>query len=252
MKKTLLIAAAALAAGVITSQAQGPVYSQNIVGYANLTCPTGFQNYSFTCQFAVGASNGVNEIFGSSLPSGTKILTWNGVNTFNTTVFDTSDPNEDGSGPWFNGSFVPLASLPRLLPGQGFFLVPSAPVTNTFAGAIAINVGSSNAMNFPTPFNNYFVGSVVPYAGSATNGTSLGGGVNLNSLTSGTKILTWNGVNTYNTSVFDTSDPNEDGSGPWFNGSFVPTAPPTIAVGQGFFIVTPGTGFTWTNGLPAN
>jgi hypothetical protein len=37
--KTLLIAAAALVAGVITSEAQ--VYSANIVGYVNVTLPAG-------------------------------------------------------------------------------------------------------------------------------------------------------------------------------------------------------------------
>ncbi len=39
MKKTLLIAAAALVAGVISSDAQ--VYSANIVGYVNVACPAG-------------------------------------------------------------------------------------------------------------------------------------------------------------------------------------------------------------------
>ncbi len=39
MKKTLLIAAAALAASLIPSQAQ--VYSQNIVGYVNTAIPGG-------------------------------------------------------------------------------------------------------------------------------------------------------------------------------------------------------------------
>ena len=43
MKKTLLMAAAALAAGIITSQAQ-PVYSQNIVGYVNQTFVSGYVN----------------------------------------------------------------------------------------------------------------------------------------------------------------------------------------------------------------
>ncbi len=41
MKKTLLIAAAALVAGVVSSEAQ--VYSANIVGYVNVTCPAGAQ-----------------------------------------------------------------------------------------------------------------------------------------------------------------------------------------------------------------
>ena len=39
MKKTLLIAAAALVAGVISSEAQ--VYSANIVGYVNVVMPAG-------------------------------------------------------------------------------------------------------------------------------------------------------------------------------------------------------------------
>lgn len=39
MRKTLLIAAAALAAGIISSQAQTPVYSQNVVGYVNTPIP---------------------------------------------------------------------------------------------------------------------------------------------------------------------------------------------------------------------
>src|SRR5258708_7823786 len=99
MKKTLLIAAAALAAGIITSQAA--VYSQNVVGYANLVCPTVGKSYAFTFQFTVGVSNGINEIFGSSLPPNTKILTWNGINTYNTALYDPTDPNGDGIGPWF-------------------------------------------------------------------------------------------------------------------------------------------------------
>ncbi len=37
--KTLLIAAAALAAAVTSSQAQSTVYSQNIVGYVNQVLP---------------------------------------------------------------------------------------------------------------------------------------------------------------------------------------------------------------------
>ncbi len=48
MKKTLLIAAAALVAGVISSEAQ--VYSANIVGYVNVVMPAnsiglGFQSF---------------------------------------------------------------------------------------------------------------------------------------------------------------------------------------------------------------
>src|ERR1017187_9483311 len=68
--KTLLIAVAALAAGILVSSAQ--TYSQNVVGYYNVTIPgtstsTGF--YIVGNQFNVGVSNGLNEMFASGLMS---------------------------------------------------------------------------------------------------------------------------------------------------------------------------------------
>jgi hypothetical protein len=250
MKKTLLAVAAALAASAISSYAQ--VYSQNIVGYANLTCPIGGRSYPFTCQFTVGVSNGLNEIFGSTLPNLTKVLTWNGTNDYNISLYDTGDPNGDGSGPWFQGDdSTVLSPLPTLKPGQGFFVVPPTPVTNTFAGVIAVNTGASNTLAMAIGGRSYFVGSTVPYAGAITNGTGAGGGINLNALPNLTKILVWNGTNDYNISLLDTGDPNGDGSGPWFLGDdSTPIAPPAMNVGQGFFVVPP-TPYTWTNGLTA-
>jgi len=259
MKKTLLIAAAALAAGVISSQAQGPVYSQNIVGYANLACPQGGKSYAFTCQFTVGVSNGVNEVFGSALPAGTKVLTWNGINDYNIALYDNTDPNGDGSGPWFqNDDATVLSPLPTLSAGKAFFLVPPSPLTNTFVGTIAVNPGTSNVMSLPVGGKSYFVSTVVPYAGAVTNGSALGGGPNLNGLSPGTKLLFWNGLNDYNIALYDNTDPNGDGSGPWFQNDdatlYVDAATggnvPTITVGQGFFIVPPSA-YNWTNGLSA-
>ena len=54
MKKTLLIAAAALAASVISSQAQ--VYSQNIVGYANVATPNASASYLERNSHQIGAA----------------------------------------------------------------------------------------------------------------------------------------------------------------------------------------------------
>ena len=73
MKKTLLMAAAALAAGVISTQAQ--VYSQNVVGYYNLNLVAGYNMVAN--QFTVGNSNGLNEIF-PSIPDSTFVYQWNG------------------------------------------------------------------------------------------------------------------------------------------------------------------------------
>jgi hypothetical protein len=261
MKKTLLAVAAALAASAISSQAQ--VYSQNIVGYENLATPTAGKSYPLTVQFTIGASNGVNEVFGTSLPDGTKLLIWNGVNNYNIALYDSSDPNGVGAGAplWYqNDDQTPLSPLPTLVPGQGFFIVPSAPLTNTFAGVVAVNPGSSNVLSLATAGRSYFVGSVIPYGGAISNGTASGGGINLNGLHDGTKLLIWNGVNNYNIALYDSSDPNGVGAGAplWYQNDdqtpYVDPATsgntPSLNVGQGFFIV-PSAPTTWTNGLSA-
>jgi len=78
--KTSLIAAATLAVGVISSQAQ--VYSQNIVGYYNVSIPkNGFALVGN--QLDVDGTNGVNQVLGSGLvsdPNGnnnTVLYVWN-------------------------------------------------------------------------------------------------------------------------------------------------------------------------------
>jgi hypothetical protein len=79
MKKTLLAVAAALAASVISSQAQ--VYSQNIVGYVNLSVRTnGFNQIANQLDIGDG-TNGINEV----LKSSTLVSDPNGVN--NTVAF---------------------------------------------------------------------------------------------------------------------------------------------------------------------
>jgi hypothetical protein len=239
-KTLLLTAAALLAAGIVSSQAQ-PVYSQNIVGYASAA----YQNGINTCSsipFAIGASNGLNEVF-PSLPLSSKMLIWNPV----TSGFDNYIFDDLGSGPgWCDGSdSFYLTSIPTLPAGKGFFLVAGDNVTNTFAGTIAVQVGATNNMNLVNGINA-LVSCVVPYAGSITNGTSLTGGPNLNNLPLSSKLLIWNPVTSgYDNYIFD-----DLGSGPgWCDGtdSFYVT-PPSIVVGQGFFIV-PGGNWTWTVGL---
>src|ERR1035437_4778481 len=81
MKKTLLMAAAALAAGIITSQAQ-PVYSQNVVGYINVVCPA--NSFSLIGNQLDTGSNTLNNVLNSGLVSngganGTTIAIWNGT-----------------------------------------------------------------------------------------------------------------------------------------------------------------------------
>ena len=184
MKKTLLIAAAALAASVISSQAQ--VYSQNIVGYANVPTPVSGGQYLLSVPFKVGVSNGANEVFGSTLPDFSTLLIWSTAqNKF--TLFYVDASSATG---YDDDNFSPVAP-PTLTVGKGFFLSPNGGVTNTFVGAIAINVGTSNVLSLPTSGAQYLVGPVVPYAGSVTNGNNSGGGVNLNGLPDFTTLLQW-------------------------------------------------------------
>ena len=81
-KTLLLTAAALLAAGITSTQAQ-PVYSQNVVGYASVATPAAGVNYLITVPFAIGVSNGANEIWPlvngqPSLPDFSTILIWTG------------------------------------------------------------------------------------------------------------------------------------------------------------------------------
>ncbi len=100
--KTLLLSAAALfSAGFISTQAQ--VYSQNVVGYANVSTPgNGGINYMLSIPFAIGVSNGANEIWPvvggvPSLPDFSSILIWNSTNSSYTTYYaDSRDRHRAG------------------------------------------------------------------------------------------------------------------------------------------------------------
>jgi len=250
--KTLLLSAAALlVAGVVSTQAQ-PVYSQNIVGYATVPTTNASSYYMMTVPFAIGVSNGANEVFGlaanpNALPNGTEILTFNVMSQ--NYVISYYDPTT--TPPWWDSANenynVPTPALPA---GMGFFLLPSGPVTNTFAGTIALNVGSTNKFAMTNASSYYLMGSLVPYAGAVTNGSAGGGGIDLNALPNGTEVLTFDVPSqSYIISYFDpTTFPT-----PWWDSANenynVPA--PVVSVGQGFFVLPSGN-YTWTNSLPSN
>src|ERR1035437_9506831 len=115
MKKTLLMAAAALAAGIITSQAQ-PVYSQNIVGYVNTTLPVGYSLITVPLNAAasgntVPATNVLN-----ALQSSDAVIIWNGSGYSKYAYLDFG-PGQTWQYP--DGSFSDIA--PSINAAQGFF-----------------------------------------------------------------------------------------------------------------------------------
>ena len=242
--KALLIAAAALAVGIISSEAQ--VYSQNIVGYCNIPCPDAYAFYMLQCPFNVGVSNGANEIFGTNLPDTSQVMTWDpNANAFTIAVYDGSQNNGIY---WYLSDDATPGPAPILLPGQGFYLFPFGTVTNTFAGTVAVASGGTNTMALATPFENYLVGSVIPYSGYVTNvvpGTSQG--LNLNGLPDTSTVQLWDEPSgSFTTYVYDRSQ----GPNFWYQSDDATPGPcPSVSVGQAYFVF-PFDVYNWVQSLP--
>jgi hypothetical protein len=230
--KTLLIAAATLAAGVMSSQAA--VYSANVVGYVN-TVVTNQGSYNLLCNpLDDGNGNYVTNIFSLStapLIKGSQILTWNTNTEGYTTVTIVGNS--------INGTNWPAGTTTQIPPGVGFFIKngnksgdASIYFTNTFVGTVALASGQSVTNPVVSGYNMY--GSVLPISGNVTVATTPGGDVNFNytPLIKGSQVLTWNLTGQGFTTV--TMPGN----------SIVGTNWPTtvnIGVGQGFFIFNKGT-----------
>src|ERR1035438_2188220 len=82
-KTLLLTAAALLAAGIVSTQAQ-PVYSQNIVGYTTEILPVGWASVNTPLDLSGG--NYLTNVFPNPGPGGgnnpldfSKVYVWNGV-----------------------------------------------------------------------------------------------------------------------------------------------------------------------------
>jgi hypothetical protein len=246
MKKTLLIAAAALAAGIISSQAQ-PVYSQNIVGYVNKPVPSGY----------VAISNPLDNPTGNSLTNlipgiitgqydNSYIYVWVGT-TYSTYFCDSSQGGLNDSGD--NGN----VASPILNPGTTVFINNAQASNNiVFAGTVhADGVGAStNVIGVTT--NTYtgevFIASKLPVSGGIH--TALGLPTSSGALDQSYIYVpsidssgVLHGFTTYYV------DSGVGGTGIADSGDNFEVVPePTIPVGGGFFINTPGT-FSWVQSL---
>ena len=234
--KTLLIAAATLAAGIISTQAQSNVYSANIVGYVNLPM-LGNQAFNMVAPpFSSGVSNGLNEIFNNGLPDGAVVWVYNSTTSqYDTYGYDSTigaDPRN-----WYDGAFTVVGvSLPSVPPGTGLFVQltqGAADITNTFVGSVAFSQGTTNSLTIPQG-SYQFVGSVLPVSGDITYSAA-----NLVP-PDGTLLLQWDPTNTAFISYGYDSTIGADTNN-WYDGAFTVTMPtPQLNVGQGFFIVPGG------------
>ena len=166
--KTLLLSAAALAAGLASSMAQSNVYSVNIVGYVNKQLPAG--GLQLVANPLSDNTNTLASVF-TALPNGSVVYVWNGAG------YDSASKSK--------GIWSPNLSVP---PGVGMFIQSAAAVTNTFVGEVVANVGEGVTNSFAAGVLD-LVGSPIPYAGDLTD-TNLGIGVQL---ANGSVIYKWDG-----------------------------------------------------------
>ncbi len=224
--KTLIIAAAALAAGMLTSSAQ--TYSQNIVGYVNQPILP-FYNM-FVVPFAVNSSNNAEAVF-PALQGGDFLATWDPVGQAYTFSVYNGTP-----GSWYDGLSYATVNSPLLPVGTGVFYNNGQGVneTNTYTGTVVLS-------QTVTLYNFYnMVGSAVPIAASIEDANI---GLIPNTMQGGDFVATWDPVaQGYTFSVYNGTP------GSWYDGLSYATVPaPNISVGQGFFYNNgQGVNETWT------
>jgi len=267
--KTLLIAAAALVAGVISSQAQ--VYSQNIVGYINLTVTNGAKFSLFSDQLKAGVSNGLNEVFSSlsTNQSGDVVYLWNNQNQsfLGGGYYFYQDPVAGAT--WYdqagNGNLV--TNFPIVTVGSSFFIQGNGTApsdTLTVIGAVSIPNGGTNTESFLGGSLYVMEGSQLPVSGGLYNlGLNPPDGTVVFPWSAATQSFTgqggyafYSGVNNGSNGGWYTQAGNGvqlTGTGVTFtNGGFTFSDLP-INVGDGFFIsggTVTGVGSTnWTQSL---
>jgi hypothetical protein len=204
--------------------AQSNVYSLNIVGYVNITPAGTLTAMSNPLRAGTGASLDRAD---AVIPyaDGNNIQVWTGIGW---TLYAMDSLSGTG---WVdgNGADVPLANLPVLGPGKGFFYGnPASVPTVTLVGEV--RTGTNNVI-IPNGLNA--LGSPLPLAGKIETGSP-----DLN-VQDGDNVQFWTGTGW----AFFGRD-SLSGTG-WVDGNGADTAEPSLTVGQGFFYGNTASAFNW-------
>ena len=252
--KTLLIAAATLAVGAISSQAQ--VYSQNVVGYVNVPiganaftmCAnqlvTGTDTAKTNCNIqAVLGKNGWVSDVNSAI--NTTVYVWDlGTHNWDNYYFYTSDDALNGLGQTFGDGWYDGAggfSTATLAPGAGYFIHNVAATTNTLVGTV---VTGTNVYTINQGFTTF---SVIQPISTNLDASIVGlNGVSDVNSVNNTAYYHWNKTTSnWDTFYYFTSDDALNGLGVtygdgWYTGDgslFLATSPTYWPkVGEGYFI----------------
>jgi hypothetical protein len=227
--KTLLAAAALVAAGALTSQAQN-VYSLNVVGYVNLTLKPGYNLVAN--QFSNSTTLIANVLTNiTGLPDGSTFFSWNaGAQDF------TQPANWIGTPPdgpaWYNADYTAFATAtaPR---GNSYFIynAGNANATLTLVGEVP-----QGTTSVAVPNNYGFLADVTPTSGQI--------------LTNGFPIADDSTIALFDATAQDYTQPLNGIATPpdgpaWYNADFTAVVPFAPAVGQGFLYRTIHGASTW-------
>jgi len=232
--KRLLIAAAAIAAGVISSQAQSNVYSANVVGYVNLTVAPGFN--LLANQLSSTPTNTITDIL-STANTGSVLQNCQVLKFLPAQSLYTIDIYDVGSGGWIDGT-TGNPSVNTVAPGEGWFFYNAQP-TNIVLTLVGQVPQGTNFVNFGAGFS--LVGTPPPVATAldATNGFPAVQNMQYLNFTNSVGAGNYGSIIIYDV-----------GSGGWINGDSGDLQEPVPAVGNGYFIYNPNaTSLTWTNVL---
>jgi hypothetical protein len=237
--------AAALAAGVISSQAQ-TVYSQNVVGYVNVSIPAG-KLQMVANQLDTGSNTLDNVFQGTGLVSGsTVVLEWTGAGYNQYTYLNCSaSPVSPCVAGFYNLNNVEVGSTNYLQPGQGIFIHNEAASTITIP-TVGQVVQGTNDYTIATGLNIYSIPQ--PLAGTPLDAAN----VNFPVVSGSTVYLQWtgSGYNQY-TYLNCSASPVSPGQAGFYSLANVyedtnPAAWPPA--GGSFFIHNEaGKSMTWTN-----
>jgi len=203
--KTLIIVAAALAAGILASSAQ--TYSQNIVGYVNQTIPGGF---SLIANPLNNDTNGASEIL-AALPDFSLIYVYNN---------GTYSGYESYQGAYYDPNTSALLTTPVLAPGTSFFVNNAgSSFVNIYTGSVAVNVSATGTNALTAGFQA--VGSLLPETGGVTSVLNL-------------QPADFSVLYVFNDGAWSVGEYYE---GAWYDpNTSLPIAEPQAASAQGFFI----------------
>jgi hypothetical protein len=248
MKKTLLIAAAALAASVISSQAQ--VYSQNIVGYVNSPLAAGFVNVAnpLDASDASGVNNSITNVINvfSGNYDGDGLYIWTGA-TYAQYTIDSGQSTGIG-----NAADTAAVAPPKLAPGSAIFIANgNAASTNTFVGAVHRDGAATGAQVVGVTTNTVgtgfqFIASKLSIGGGISSVLGLPADGSLDGSSIYIPNISGGAVHGFTQITVDSGQSTGFGNA----ADTAAVAEPVIPVGTGFFFFN-GTGapFNWVQGL---